>query len=71
MVYYACGFNQSECRICAINYDFIGDYETFDQNLADFKEAVELSPEVAERFNVYADSHRMDRRPWFLVKSQI
>ena len=27
------------CGMCAVNYDFIGHYETFDQDLADFKEA--------------------------------
>ena len=41
------------CGMCAINYDFIGHYETFDQDIEDFKEAAGLSPEVAERFNVY------------------
>ena len=48
--------NNDECRICAINYDFMGDYETFDQNLADFKGAAELSPKVAKRLNVYASN---------------
>ena len=41
----------SICGMCAINYDFIGHYETFDQDLADFKQAAGLSPEVAKRFN--------------------
>ena len=27
------------CGMCAVNYTFIGHYETFDQDLADFKEA--------------------------------
>ena len=44
------------CGMCAVNYDFIGHYEIFDQDLADFKEAAELSPEVAKRFNVYASN---------------
>ena len=44
------------CGMCAINYDFIGHYETFDQDLADFKEAAGLSPEEANRFNVYASN---------------
>ena len=44
------------CGMCAINYDFIGHYETFDQDLADFKEAAELSPEVAKRFNARANN---------------
>ena len=39
------------CGMCAVNYDFIGHYETFDQDLADFKEAAGLSPEVAKKFN--------------------
>ena len=44
------------CGMCAINYDFIGHYETFNQDLADFKEAAELSPEEANRFNVYSSN---------------
>ena len=37
---------------CApFNYDFIGHYETFDQDLADFKAAARLSPEQAKRFD--------------------
>ena len=44
------------CGMCAINYDFIGHYETFDQDLADFKEAAGLSPEEAERFDVQANN---------------
>ena len=44
------------CGMCAINYDFIGHYETFDQDLADFKEAAELSPEEANRFDVHASN---------------
>ena len=44
------------CGMCAINYDFIGHYETFNQDLADFKEAAGLSPEEASRFNVYASN---------------
>ena len=43
------------CGMCAINYDFIGHYETFDQDLADFKEAAELSPEDAKRFDARAN----------------
>ena len=44
------------CGMCAINYDFIGHYETFDQDLADFKEAAGLSPEQAKRFNARANN---------------
>ena len=44
------------CGMCAINYDFIGHYETFDQDLADFKEAAGLSPEDAKRFNARASN---------------
>ena len=44
------------CGMCAINYDFIGHYETFDQDLADFKEAAGLSPEVANKFNACANN---------------
>ena len=44
------------CGMCAINYDFIGHYETFDQDLADFKEAAGLSPEVANKFNARANN---------------
>ena len=42
------------CGMCAINYDFIGHYETFDQDLADFKEAAGLTPKQATFFNVHA-----------------
>ena len=41
------------CGMCAINYDFIGHYETFDQDLADFKDAAGLSPEVAKKFKAH------------------
>ena len=44
------------CGMCAVNYDFIGHYETFDQDLADFKEAAELSPEETERFDAHANN---------------
>ena len=44
------------CGMCAINYDFIGHYETFDQDMADFKEAAGLSPEDAERFDARANN---------------
>jgi len=44
------------CGMCAINYDFIGHYETFDQDLADFKEAAGLSDEEAKRFNARANN---------------
>ena len=44
------------CGMCAVSYNFIGHYETFDQDLADFKEAAELSPEEAERFDAHANN---------------
>ena len=44
------------CGMCAITYDFIGHYETFDQDLADFKQAAGLSPEEAKRFNAHANN---------------
>ena len=44
------------CGMCAVSYDFIGHYETFDQDLADFKEAAELSPEDAKRFGAHANN---------------
>ena len=44
------------CGMCAINYDFIGHYETFNQDLADFKDAAGLSPEEAERFDAHANN---------------
>ena len=44
------------CGMCAINYDFIGHYETLNQDIEDFKQAAELSPEEANRFNVYASN---------------
>ena len=44
------------CGMCAINYDFIGHYENFDQDLADFKQAAGLSPEVANKLNACANN---------------
>ena len=44
------------CGMCAVNYDFIGHYETFDQDLADFKEAAGLSPQQAKRFDARANN---------------
>jgi len=44
------------CGMCAISYDFIGHYETFNQDLADFKEAAGLSPQQANRFNARANN---------------
>ena len=44
------------CGMCAVNYDFIGHYETFDQDLADFKEAARLSPQQAKKFDVRANN---------------
>ena len=44
------------CGMCAINYDFIGHYETFDQDLADFKKAAGLSPEQAKVFHAHASN---------------
>ena len=44
------------CGMCAVNYDFIGHYETFDQDLADFKEAAGLSPQEAKRFDARANN---------------
>ena len=44
------------CGMCAVNYDFIGHYETFDQDLADFKEAAGLSPQQAQRFDARANN---------------
>ena len=42
------------CGMCTINYDFIGHFENFNQDLSDFKEAAGLSPEQAKLFNVHA-----------------
>ena len=44
------------CGMCAVNYDFIGHYETFDQDLADFKEAAGLSTQQAKIFNARANN---------------
>ena len=44
------------CGMCAVNYDFIGHYETYDQDLADFKDAASLSSEQARLFNIYANN---------------
>ena len=44
------------CGMCAVNYDFMGHYETFDQDLADFKEAAGLSPLQARRSDARANN---------------
>ena len=44
------------CGVCAVNYDFIGHYETYDQDLSNFKEAANLSSEQAELFNIHANN---------------
>ena len=44
------------CGMYAVNYDFIGHYETFDQDLEDFKVAAGLSPEQAKKFNARANN---------------
>ncbi|KAJ7373433.1 hypothetical protein OS493_013027 [Desmophyllum pertusum] len=41
------------CGMCAMNYDFIGHYETMEQDLADFITAAGLSAEDARRFADY------------------
>jgi len=38
------------CGMCAMKYDFIGHYETFNQDIEDFKKAAKLSPDQAKRF---------------------
>ena len=42
------------CGMCAVSYNFIGHYETLDQDIADFTEAAGLSPEDAKRFDARA-----------------
>ena len=44
------------CGMCAINYDFIGHYETFDQDMVDFKEAAGLTPRDAKRFDARSNN---------------
>ena len=44
------------CGMCAVNYDFIGHYETFDQDREAFKEAAGLSPKQAKRFDARANN---------------
>ena len=41
------------CGMCSIEYDFIGHYETMEQDLADFITAAGLSAEDARRFADY------------------
>lgn len=59
------------CGMCAINYDFIGHYETFDQDLTDFKEAAGLSPEQAKFFNVHATNQSDTASLMLIYYSQI
>ena len=59
------------CGMCAINYDFIGHYETFDQDLADFKEAAGLSPKDAKRFNAHANNKSSTASSLLAYYSQI
>lgn len=41
------------CGMCAVKYDFIGHYETFNQDIEDFKIAAGLSPDEAKRFKAH------------------
>ena len=59
------------CGMCTVNYDFIGHYETFDQDLADFKEAAGLSPEDAKKFNAHAKNKSSTASSLLAYYSQI
>ena len=59
------------CGMCAVNYNFIRHYETFDRDLADFKEAAGLSPEVAKKFNVRANNKSTTASSLLTYYSQI
>jgi len=41
------------CGMCEIEYDFIGHYETMEQDLSEFIKAARLSPEIAKHFSGY------------------
>lgn len=41
------------CGMCEIEYDFIGHYETMEQDLADLIKAARMSPQNAKRFSRY------------------
>lgn len=41
------------CGMCEIEYDFIGHYETMEQDLSEFIRAARLSPQNAKRFSGY------------------
>lgn len=41
------------CGMCDIEYDFIGHYETMEQDLSDFIKAARLSPQNAKHFSGY------------------
>ena len=41
------------CGMCDIEYDFIGHYETMEQDLSEFIKAARLSPQNAKRFSGY------------------
>jgi len=48
------------CGMCAVDYDFLGHYETFDQDLLDFKKKARLSPGDATAFNLKFSKNRSD-----------
>ena len=59
------------CGMCAVNYDFIGHYETFDRDSADFAEAAGLSPEDAKRFHTPAKNRSSTASSLLSYYSQI
>ena len=48
------------CGMCAVDYDFLGHYETFDRDLADFKKEASLSPGDAKAFDFQFSKNRSD-----------
>ncbi len=43
----------NQCGMCDIDYDFIGHFETMEQDLAAFIKAARLSPQLAEPFATF------------------
>ena len=62
------------CAMCAVKYDFIGHYETLEEDLADLVAAASISAEDIRYICfvtsvLFADSFGMDRHSWLDVSS--
>jgi len=59
------------CGMCEIEYDFIGHYETMEQDLADLIKAARMSPQNAKRFSGYKHAPTNTRASLLHYYSQI